>query len=219
MADNKRTKRYEELSLFDDFLFRKIRKIGKIISMSEQKPVEITADGRGVRFDVYMEDDESTVYDIEMQTYEGKELLKHTRNYQGMIDLQMIERGAIFSELKQNYIVFICMKNPFKELGLHKYDIRTVCQQDPTIPFDDGSHKIILSAEGDKDDVSANLAAFIQYLETKHPESDLTRRLDEKVRESRGHEKWRMEYMTLEEAQKAISDIDYVKELIEKYGI
>ena len=110
-----------------------------------------------------------------------------------------MERGAKFGELKQSYIVFICMKNPFKEHGLHKYDMRTVCQQDPSVPFDDGSHKIILSAEGDKDDVSANLAAFLQYLVTKHPESDLTRRLDEKVQESRGHEKWRMEYMTLEE--------------------
>ena len=216
MADNKRTKRYEELSLFDDFLFCKImenntdlckelteaiigRKIGKIISMSEQKPVEITADGRGVRFDVYMEDDESTVYDIEMQTYEEKELPKRTRYYQGMIDLHTMERGAKFGELKKSYIVFICMKNPFKEYGLHKYDMRTVCLQDQAVPFDDGSHKIILSAEGDKDDVSANLAAFLQYLVTRRPDSDLTRRLDEKVQESRGHEKWRMEYMTLEE--------------------
>ena len=141
--------------------------------------------------------------------------------------------------------------------------MRTVCQQDPEVPFDDGSHKIILSAEGDKDDVSANLASFLQYLETKHPESDLTRRLDEKVRESRGHEEWRMEYMSLEErdqrmreegraegreegraegrgegwnyfsklmsfllenglieeAQKAVIDIDYGKELIEKYDL
>ena len=137
--------------------------------------------------------------------------------------------------------------------------MRTVCQQDPEVPFDDGSHKIILSAEGDKDDVSANLAAFLQYLVTKRVETDLTRRLDEKVRESREHERWRLEYMTLEErdqrmreegwkegfeegreeawnyfsklisfllekglikeAKKAISDIDYGKELIEKYDL
>ena len=37
------------------------------------------------------------------------------------------------------------------------------------------------------------------YLVTKHTETDLTRRLDEKVWASRRHEKWRMEYMTLEE--------------------
>ena len=69
--------------------------------------------------------------------------------------------------------------------------MRTVCQQDPEVPFDDGSHKIILSAEGDKDDVSANLAAFLQYLVTKRVETDLTRRLDEKGREPYRHEKWR----------------------------
>ena len=70
--------------------------------------------------------------------------------------------------------------------------MRTVCLQDPEVPFDDGSHKIILSAEGDKDDVSANLAAFLQYLATKCAETDLTRRLDEKVQESCGHERWRL---------------------------
>ena len=132
-----------------------------------------------------------------------------------MIDLHTMERGAKFGELKKSYIVFICMKNPFKEYGLHKYDMRTVCLQDPAVPFDDGSQKIILSAEGDKDDVSANLAAFLQYLVTRRPASDLTRRLDEKVRESRGHERWRMEYMTLEERDQRMKE-EGLKEGFEK---
>jgi len=88
MAEVVKIKSYEELGLSDDFLFCKImqsnpdlckelaelvlsRKIGKIISIDKQKPIEITRDGKGVRFDVYMEDDASTVYDIEMQTTIG----------------------------------------------------------------------------------------------------------------------------------------------------
>ena len=40
--------------------------IREILQVDSQKPIEITADGKGVLFDVYMEDDESTVYGIEM---------------------------------------------------------------------------------------------------------------------------------------------------------
>lgn len=71
---NKRRKRilkdYEELRFTDDFMFCKIlqenedlckeltelvigRKIGSIVKTEKQKAIEITADGHGVRFDVY----------------------------------------------------------------------------------------------------------------------------------------------------------------------
>ena len=66
-------KTYEELTFADDFMFCKVlqnnpelcremtelflgRRIGEIVTINKQKPVEITADGRGVRFDIYMED-------------------------------------------------------------------------------------------------------------------------------------------------------------------
>ena len=99
MSENGKTKRYEELNFTDDFMFCKIlqndpdlcreltelillRKIGRIVSIDRQKAIEITADGKGVRFDVYMEDDESTVYDIEMQTTVAEDLPKRMRYYQ-----------------------------------------------------------------------------------------------------------------------------------------
>ena len=77
-------KPYDELKFTDDFLFCRILQndaglcrelvsliLGKTVRQplhaEPQKAIEITADGRGVRFDVYLEDDEDTVYDIEMQ--------------------------------------------------------------------------------------------------------------------------------------------------------
>ena len=71
-SEKKHVKSYEELEFTDDFLFCKImennvdlckeltelilnRKIGKIIPKGPQKAIEITSDGKGVRFDVYME--------------------------------------------------------------------------------------------------------------------------------------------------------------------
>jgi predicted transposase/invertase (TIGR01784 family) len=215
MRDTRRkSKTYEELDFTDDFMFCKImqnypelcreltekilgRKIGEIVMQESQKSIEITADGRGVRFDVYFEDDSLTVYDIEMQTYHDTDLPKRFRYYQGMIDLNMMEHSAKFGELKNSYIVFICLENPYKIAGLHKYTICNMCEEDPTMEYDDGAYHIILSAEGDKDDVSEEMKAFLRYLTTKEVGSDFTRRLDERVGTARRHEKWRLEYMTL----------------------
>ncbi|MBR0377799.1 MAG: Rpn family recombination-promoting nuclease/putative transposase [Lachnospiraceae bacterium] len=210
----RKRKTYEELDFIDDFMFCKIlqnnldlckelteliigKEIGEIITSESQKSIEITADGRGVRFDVYFEDDASTVYDIEMQTYHDSNLPKRFRYYQGMIDLNLIERNAKFDDLKNSYIVFICLENPFKKVGLHKYSIQNTCVEDPSIDFKDGAYKMILSAEGDKDDVSEEMKAFLQYLSTKEVHSDFTKRLNEQVITARKHDKWRLEYMTL----------------------
>ena len=60
------------------------KKVGKFTRLDKQKPIEITADGKGVRFDVYSEDDQNVVYDCEMQTSGNDNLPKRTRYYQGI---------------------------------------------------------------------------------------------------------------------------------------
>ena len=69
-------KKYEELNFTDDFMFCKVMtnnpdlchellelivgyRIGKFTRLDKQAPIEITADGKGIRFDVYSEDDET----------------------------------------------------------------------------------------------------------------------------------------------------------------
>ena len=214
MSEAKKRKQYDELDFTDDFMFCKIlqsdknlckeltelilsRKIGEILQVDSQKPIEITADGKGVRFDVYMEDDASTVYDIEMQTTTYEDLPKRMRYYQSMIDLNLIERGAKYKELKKSYIIFICLENPYCRSGLHKYSFKTVCVEDPCVEFQDDIFKIILSAEGDKSDVSDDMSAFLSYLSDKKVDSDFTKRLHQKVLAAREHIEWRREYMTL----------------------
>lgn len=115
-------KNYKDLKFIDDFIFCKILSTNsklckelielilaikiKDINVSESpKAVNPTYDGKGVRFDVYLEDNTNTIYDIEMQTTLQKDLGKHTRYYQGMIDLNLIEKGAKYSKLKKTFII------------------------------------------------------------------------------------------------------------------
>ena len=207
-------KKYEELTIADDFMFCKVmtnnpeqcrmlaelaigRKVGGIVTIGKQVPIEITNDGRGVRFDVYMEDDCRTIYNIEMQAGSIKDLPLRTRYYQGMIDLDQMERGSRFEDLKNCFIIFVCLDNLFPDYGFHKYSFRSTCAEVPRLEFGDRSHKIILSAKGTQDDIPEELKAFLDYISGHVPRSDYTRQLDSLVNKARDHIEWRKEYMTL----------------------
>ena len=91
---------------------------------------------------------------------------------------------SLWACLKQTmpcYIIFICMKNPFPELGLHKYTFRNVCDKKPGFTLDDGAVKVILSAEGTADDVSEEMKGFLAFLTTHQSSTELTCRLKEEV--------------------------------------
>lgn len=206
-------KQYEELEFTDDFMFCKVltsnphlchelleliigKKVGDFVRLDKQQPIEITADGKGIRFDVYGEDDCDTVFDCEMQAAENRNLPKRTRYYQGMIDLNLIERGADYNELKKSYIIFICPFDAFGK-GLHKYTFKNQCIEEPSLALGDESTKIFLCAGGNTDDVSDEMKDFLDYLAGKKGVSRFVRALEEAVQKARNHEEWRLEYMTL----------------------
>ena len=207
------SKKYEELDFTDDFFFCKILiknkqlckellelilqiKIQKIVFSAEQKPIEITADGKGVRLDVYVEDDANTVYDIEMQPTVKNNLPKRSRYYQGMIDLNLIERGANYKELKKSFIIFICLSDPFDK-GLHVYTFENFCRECPELKLGDETSKVFINASGTANDVSKEMKAFLDYFQGKGIKSDFVRRIDDEVKQARVHEEWKVEYMSL----------------------
>ena len=50
-----------------------------------------------------------------MQVVNKKDLSKRSRYYQGMIDLNSIEKGELYNDLKDSIIIFICKFDPFKK--------------------------------------------------------------------------------------------------------
>lgn len=89
MSDKEKT--IQELNLEDDFLFAKVmsdteicRKIlEKILKVSikkveiptTQKTINILYESKGIRLDVYVNDDKGTIYNVEMQRGKKTELL------------------------------------------------------------------------------------------------------------------------------------------------
>lgn len=162
-----------------------------------QEAIDITADAKSVRLDIYVEDGKGTVYNIEMQTAGNRNLARRARYYQGMIDLNILEKGDNYKDLKRSYVIFVCTFDMFGE-GRRIYTFENRCIQNLDLGFGDDAVKIILNTKGTKDDVPAEMKKLLDYIDGKEPEDDFTRELDEAVESVRKNEKWRLEYMTLQ---------------------
>ncbi len=150
-----------------------------------------------VRLDIYVEDGKETVYNIEMQTTENRNLPKRTRYYQGMIDLNILEKGDNYKDLKRSFVIFVCTFDLFGE-GRHIYTFENRCIQNPELDLGDDTTKIILNTKGTIDDVTPEMKKLLDFIDGKEPEDDFTRELEEAVQSVRKNEKWRLDYMTLQ---------------------
>lgn len=204
---------WEELGISNDFLFGKIMRnpelckellqrilpeldIDRIEYPETQKSIQPDVDARSVRLDVYVKDDKNTVYDIEMQVTDTKELPKRSRYYQSMIDLQLIDKGQSYKKLNRSYIIFICPFDLYGK-GRHIYTFENVCKEDTSICLKDGTTKIFLNAKGEMDDVSKELKAFLDYAIGRKSDDVFVRKLEEAVEAAKRNREWRHEYMTL----------------------
>ena len=175
-------------------------KIKRLVYLNNQETIEITSDGRGIRLDVYVEDNDNTVYDIEMQTRIVPDLPKRSRYYQGMIDLNLIERGARYSELKKSIVIFICLNDPFGK-GSCVYRFSNRSKEFPELQLKDETEKVFLNAAGERGEVSEKLRNFLHYLAKKEPCDEFTQKLQDEVVKARKREAWRLEYMTLHQRE------------------
>ena len=204
---------WEEIGLSNDFIFGKVMsdpelckellerilpgiEIDHIEYPELQKPIKEDVDARSVRLDVYVKDGKNTVYDIEIQKVNTRELPKRSRYYQGMMDLQLIDSGQPYKKMNQSYVIFICLEDVFGK-NRHIYTFENICREDPGIKLRDGAIKIFLNAKGNLNDVSSELRAFLDYLGGKKSEDEYVQKLERAVKEAKRNRKWRHEYMTL----------------------
>ena len=211
-------KTIQELNLSDDFLFAKVmadseicrRVLEKILkvpireveSPTTQRTIDLLFEGKGVRLDVYVNDDEGTVYNIEMQCSKKRSLPKRTRYYAGSIDLDLITAGEDYINLKKAYVIFICTFDPFRD-GRHIYTFENRCRENLSLSLGDESIKIFLNTRGTLDDVDEEMKELLAYVEdttdrfAAQAKSPLIRQIHQKVNEVKQNPKMEVEYMTL----------------------
>lgn len=166
---------------------------------------------KAVRLDIYVEDRKGTVYNIEMQVAAKRNLPKRSRYYQGMIDLNSIERGARYNSLKKSYVIFICMFDPF-EKNLPIYTFSNHCKEMPDLELGDRTTKVFVNPYGDTKELTEEIKAFFEYLKEELTQTDFTKKLYEEVEKARENKEWRREYMAW------ISELEESKEEAREEG-
>ena len=206
-------KRLEELEIWDDFMFGAVmsnkelckhlleiilqKKIKDIRYTELQKAINLQYDAKSIRLDVYVEDDTESVYNIEIQTTNEKNLPKRSRYYQGMIDLNVLDKGESYSKLKKSYVIFICNYDPFGK-GRCFYRFENVCVDDPSLKLKDDSVKIMINPYGnDTKQFGKGFAALMDFLKNGQISDTYTESLKDEITEVKVSEEWRRRYMKL----------------------
>ena len=213
----KRTrKKFEDLTITDNYMFQAVmknprhvkpllemvieKKIRKIEVITPEKTVETGYDSRGIRMDVYVEDDENTVYDVEMQASKKWHFGKRFRYYQSAIDVDIVNKGEDFGKLKNSFIIFITTYDPYGK-DWYMYPFETLCNWDSSIEMNDHAKRIVLNTKGTKDkeghEVSDEIKAMLSYMDGNAPESEYSKMLDNAVKQIKGSQERRLEYMNL----------------------
>ena len=206
------SKEWEQLGITNDFIFCKIMQDKELLSelihmilpevefddleITAQKSIEIGKDIHGVRFDIYVKSTKGTVFEIEMQVLNQGNLPRRLRFYGSMADSDMLDKGVVYSKLKDSYIIAIC---PFDyyDKGLHKYTFTNRCHEMEHLEMGDGTTKIVLNAAGTADDVHGSLKEFLDYVAGKPSDDEYVKKLEAAVHKARQNREWRREYMTL----------------------
>ena len=204
--------RWENLKISNDFMFAKVMRnpelckgilerllevmIDHIEYPEEQKVIDIAKDSKSVYLDVYLKDEKVVIYNVEIQITHSRHLPKKTRYYQGMLDLNAVEKGADYDELPKSFVIFICTFDVFgKEQW--KYIFQNVCMEDPELTLNDDTTKLFFNTKGTKGNISKEAKGILKFIESNTAEDDFTKRLATEVQKIKENKEWKMEYMTL----------------------
>ena len=174
-------------------------KIKEITYPEREKTINLRSDSKGIRLDVYVEEKGSNrSFDIEMQVSNSDNLAKRTRYYQGLIDGDKLKPGQHYSALGESIIIFIC---PFRfKYNRHFYSFHERCDQELDFILESDVTKIFLSTKGTIDDVSPDILAFLDYVDTGFVSGDFVKELDQAVQLVKSNRKAMKEFMTYEMA-------------------
>ena len=180
--------------------------------METEKTMKAQLSSKNTRLDVYVEDKDGNVADIEMQTTDTKSVINYderdektiirelplrTRYYQNIIGTNMLRKGMHYRELRKAYVIFICTFDPFGA-GLPVYHFTYRCSENCNLQMGDLTENIFLNVKAaDKTD-DEELAAFLRYVNGQKPDSSFTKKLDEEATRIKNNDDWRLKAMTLD---------------------
>lgn len=202
-----------ELPLRNDFMFGQVMRntdicklflealldveIARIEFSELQKDVSDSYMNHGVRLDVYLKDNNGTVYDVEMQTARDS-LEKRARFYQSAIDRNELDKGSLYDKLSESFVIFICDYDHYGD-GLAVYEKESRLKTTNRL-YEDGSHVIILNSRYEKGNACPAILEYLDFVRTDDVSrpygSTLVKKTLHKVQLVRNDKELEVPYMT-----------------------
>ena len=216
----KKRKTLQNLTIKDNFLFGAVMQVEENckgflemvlgfpinhVVVSKEKSVIYHPEYRGVRLDIYAEDENHTHYNVEMQVQKKKALGKRSRYYHSQMVMESLESGEDYESLPDAYVIFVCDFDPFGH-GLYCYTFRNECEESKTVELGDGCCTIFLSTKGkNASSVPPELVRFLKFVTANLKESEedfgdeLVNRFQNSIRDIKKSREMGERYMIFEE--------------------
>jgi predicted transposase/invertase (TIGR01784 family) len=199
----------EELTFTDDYMFGYVMrneeickgllerllkiKIERLEYPELQKSISPYYESKGIRLDVFVKDS-NKIIDLEMQTTIPPALEKRVRYYQSIMDISELEKGKGYDEVKDSFVVFLCLKDPFSE-NFPVYTVIQKFEENINIDYTDGRHIVFFNAAAYKSAKSESIKSFLEYLSTQNSKNELTNKIKDIVSTTRKKEEFGRSYM------------------------
>lgn len=166
------------------------------IEMHGEETIETDFGSKGIRLDVYAKND-NQAFNLEMQATDTKELPERSRYYQGSIDVDCLQSGQKYKELKDSYVIFICIPDLF-EKGLPRYRFENLCVEDNSVRLNDRAYKYFFIASNCDKILNEKQKAFMGLVSGRQPTDKFTERLAQLTEEAKHNTQWKRQYMEWE---------------------
>lgn len=207
-------KDWKDLTIIDDYMFKLVMmyphickhlietvlgiEIRELRYLDNEKSIKKHYDSKGIRLDVYVEDEANSRFILEMQVrdYGDVELGRRIRFYQSSLDFDFLAAGHKYKELGGSAIMFFC---PFEVFGGTRrvYTFENICREDKELSLGDGMVKVILSSAGmPTDEIHPDVAAFLDYMNGKLSGNTFISEIDDTIRSVKQDGIKEADYMT-----------------------
>lgn len=140
--------------------------IGRIEYHNTEQEIRGLAGGKTIRLDSYLVESCGRLFDVEMQVGACPAFPKRLRGYQSIMDAGTLKRGEDYDRLKESYLLFICLDDPFGE-GLPVYTIERTCKEAPHVAVGCAAHWVVLNASAyGRVEGNDGLRSLLKYVAT-----------------------------------------------------
>ena len=185
--------------------------VSNIQHVETEKAIKPGIASKGVRLDVYVKSDDKTLYNLELQAKDTKELHKRARHYASTIDTQLLKAGEDYIDLQDSYIVFICQQDIFNR-GHYRYSFENRCEEVQGLKLDDGKHIVFFNTKGNQGNINPEAKAILAYIEGTIGDDPFIWELEREVKRIKNNEQWRLMYMDLEWLRRKMDRDDAIRE-------